>query len=207
MSVLEVTAMTNFILAGAVLFASGILFGKRGKAVSASAFWACALLFMGLGALLGGIDHGFFEIHGRSDVRILLQKMTWISLGLLTFFALLTLAWQFTGPKARRIILPVGLVQLAAYIPLSILIPDFLVVILNYVPVMLLLLVFNIINLKKGTGTWWMTVGIILSFAASVVQMLGVDIFSPLDRNGLYHLVMLFSVLFLCLGGLKLKKE
>jgi hypothetical protein len=207
MQIWEVTAMTNFILASGVFLAGGLLLGQTRQLRSAFGFWAVAMIFLGIGALLGGIDHGFFETHGDTPVRMIIQKMTWISLGILTFFTLLTTGYQFASARARTAFLVVGLAQLALFTILAILINDFLVVIVNYAPIMILFLVLNIVNLRRGTGSWQMTAGLLLSFAASALQSLSVDVFTPLDRNGLYHIVMLISVAFLCLGGRMLKQE
>ena len=94
-----------------------------------------------------------------------------------------------------------GCFSLSVYTLLVLRIDDFLVVILNYVPVMVLLLVMNLIGLKNGTGSWVMIAGILILFAASAIQELGVDVFSPLDRNGLYHLISMAGVLLVFLGG------
>jgi hypothetical protein len=70
---------------------------------------------------------------------------------------------------------------------------------------MILFLVMSILGLEAGTGSWQIVAGLLLSVAASVIQALGVDVFSPLDRNGLYHLILMAATVFLSLGGLLLK--
>jgi hypothetical protein len=119
----------------------------------------------------------------------------------MTFFILMTTAAQFFPRKVFRVILMVGLLQFAVYTLLVLLIDDFLVVIVNYVPVMVLLLVMNFTGLKNGTGSWVMIAGILILFAASAIQELGVDVFSPLDRNGLYHVVSMLGVVLVFQGG------
>jgi len=42
-------------------------------------------------------------------------------------------------------------------------------------------------------------------FAASGIQAAGVDVFSPLDRNGLYHVLSMAGAGFLYLGGVRLR--
>jgi hypothetical protein len=44
-------------------------------------------------------------------------------------------------------------------------------------------------------------------FAASAIQAAGLDVFSPLNHNGLYHLVSMLGVGFLYAGVLKLKTK
>jgi hypothetical protein len=204
MNALAVTAVTNFILASEVFLFAGVLLGRAAKPDTAFGFWALAMLFLGVGALLGGIDHGFFEPRGNFPARAVMQRATWITLGILTFFIVLTIGWQFAQPRHRTIFLVVALAQLALFVVFAILIDNFLVVILNYAPVMLLFLVLHLVHLGDGAGSWWMVIGLVLSFAASAIQSLAVDAFSPLDRNGLYHLIMMPAVFLLYRGGLDL---
>jgi hypothetical protein len=204
MKVWEITAVTNFILAGEAFLAAGILLGRVPLAPSAAVFWALAMLFLALGTLLGGLDHGFFEPKGDTRGRKVMQKTTWICTGVLAFFSLQTAAWQFGAEGWRAPAALIGLAQLAAFCYFAIRRDSFLTVILNYAPILLILLALNIAGLPAGKGSWAAVAGLLIAFAASAAQALGVDSFSPVDRNGLYHIVMLAAVAFLFLGGLTL---
>jgi len=206
MNALAVTAVTNFILASEVFVFAGVLLGRVTKLDSSFGFWALAILFLAVGALMGGIDHGFLEPGGNSPARVVMQRATWIALGILTLLVLLTTGWQFTKPPVRTAFLVVGLVQLSVFVFLVVFIDNFLVVIVNYAPVMILFLSLHLVHLGDGAGSWRMVVGLILAFVASAVQSLGVDVLSPLDRNGLYHVIMMPGVFFLYLGGLDLAR-
>jgi hypothetical protein len=70
-----------------------------------------------------------------------------------------------------------------------------------------LLLVMSFIGLRSGRGSRQMVAGILILFAASGIQASGVDVFTPLDRNGLYHLVSMIGVAFLYLGGVQLRTD
>ncbi len=203
MNGVTITSITNFMLASEVFFVAGMLVQLPKARFSAAWFWAAALSLLGLAALLGGIDHGFFEGAGLS--RYFIQSADWIVLGLMTFCMLMTVATQFFSRKAQRFFLIFGMIQFAVNTIVVLLIDSFLDVILNYAPVMILLLAMNMIGLKKGTGSWQLIVGILILFTASAVQALGIDWFSPLDRNGLYHLTTMLGVIFLYLGGLRLQ--
>jgi hypothetical protein len=198
-----ITSITNFMLASEVFFVAGMLVQLPKAHFSAAWFWAAALSLLGLAALLGGIDHGFFEGAGLS--RYFIQRADWIVLGLMTFCTLMTVATQFFSRKAQRFFLIFGIIQFAVNTIVVLLIDSFLDVILNYTPVMILLLVMNIIRLKQGTGSWRLIAGILILFTASTIQALGIDWFSPVDRNGLYHLITMLGVIFLYLGGLRLQ--
>ena len=52
-----------------------------------------------------------------------------------------------------------------------------------------------------------MIVGILILFAASGIQAAGVDVFTPLDRSGVYHLVSMIGVAFMYFGGVQLKTK
>jgi hypothetical protein len=80
-------------------------------------------------------------------------------------------------------------------------------VILNYAPVVLLFLAMNILGLRQGTGSMQMIIGILILSAASAIQAIGWDRLSPLDHNGLYHVVSVFGVVFLYLGGATLETK
>lgn len=203
MDVLAVTAITNFILAGEVLFLAGMLARMPKVRFSAAWFWSGSMTLLGVAALIGGIDHGFFEPQGIP--RYAIQRFNWLVMGAVTFCVLMTTARQCFERWWQHIFLLGGIIQLALYTGTIALIDDYRVVMVNYTPVMVLWLALNISGLKKGTGSWEMITGILIIAAASVVQGLGVDVWSPLDRNGLYHLIAMPGVVFLYLGGQRLR--
>jgi len=199
-----VTAITNFVWAGETLALGGFLLARAGRVSSAAGWWALALLAMGASALIGGLSHGFFEPEGDTPARRAMDKAKDLAAGAVAFFVLLTAGRQFFGPRAQVVVLVVALVQLGAFAAAVLLLDSFLVVIIDYALPVLLLLVLSILGLPSGTGSWQMIAGLALAVAASVLQALGVDRFSPLDRNGLYHVVLMVATVFLFLGGLRL---
>jgi hypothetical protein len=205
MSTLAITSITNFILASEIFFLAGLMVKTEKSRFSAAWFWGGALFLLGLSALLGGIDHGFVEPAGSP--RYFIQRPNWIVVGLATFCMLLATARQFFPPRWQRPLLVVGTIQLAIYVVAVLLVGDFMVVILDYLPVMLLLLAMSLLGLRQGTGSWQMIAGILLLIAASAAQFLGVDAFSPLEHDGLYHVMSMVGVLFMYWGGQHLRTE
>lgn len=206
MTPLALTAITNFMLACEVFFFAGLLFGGRSDIFSAYGFWALSQFFLGVSALIGGVDHGFFEPMGRDHpARVVFQKLTWSAMGLMTFCILMTLTLQFLPQRYHTIVAVAGILQLAVYCVLMLKTDKFLIVILNYLPVVLLFFILNVAGLGSGTGNWWFIAGFLISFAASVLQMMKVNIFDPLNWNGLYHVMMMAAVVFLYYGGLYLQ--
>jgi hypothetical protein len=202
MTAQAITAITDFLLASEAFFLARRMSRTPKERFSASWYFSYALLLLGLGALLGGIDHGFVVPANMS--RYLIQRSDWIVLGGVTFCLLVTTAKQFFPPKLQNITLIVAIVQFAVYAIAVLLVDSFAVVIVNYVPVMILLLVMSCISLRSGRGSSQMIAGILILFAASGLQAAGVNVFMPLDRNGLYHVVSMVGVAYLYLGGVQL---
>ena len=203
MTAQALTAITDLLLAAEVFFLAGRMTGKPKERFSAAWYFSGALLLLGVAALIGGIDHGFFE--PTNMPRYPIQRSDWIVLGGVTFFLLMTTTQQFFPPTIHRVVFVVAAVQFAADSVVVLLVDSFLDVILNYVPVVLLLLVMSLFGLRSRQGSHEMVAGILILFAASGIQAAGVDSFMPLDRNGLYHLVSMVGVGFLYLGGMHLK--
>jgi hypothetical protein len=205
MTILAITSITNFLLAAEVFFLAGRMSGTPKVRFSAAWHFSGVLLLLGIAALLGGIDHGFFEPAGIP--RYLIQRSNWIVMGGVTFCLLMATAKQFFTAAVQRIVLFAAVVQFVAYTAAVLLVDSFLVVILNYAPIMLLLLVMSFGGLKSGRGSARMVAGILILFASSGIQAAGVDVFSPLDRNGFYHLLSMVGVAFLYLGGVQLQTK
>jgi len=205
MTAVAVTSITNFILAGEVLFLAGRTASVPKDRFSAAWFWAGVMLLLGMGAMIGGIDHGFFE--ASNQPRYGIQRFNWIVLGAMTFCLLMATSRQFFPPGFQCAVLVVGIIQFVADTALVLLVDSFLDVILDYAPVMILLLAMNFAGLKSRRGSWAMVAGILILFAASGVQASGMDRFSPLDHNGLYHAICMIGTLLLYLGGRQLRTK
>ena len=203
MGTLAITSITNFILASELFFLAGLMVKTPKARFSAAWFWGGAMFALASSALIGGIDHGFVEPAGLS--RYIIQRPNWMVVGAATFCMLLATARQFFPPRWQRPALVLATVQFIVYAIAVLLVEDFRIVIVNYVPVMLLLLLMSVRGLKHGTGSWQMVVGILVLLAASAVQALGVNTFSPLDHDGLYHAISMVGVLFVYWGGQRLK--
>jgi uncharacterized protein DUF6962 len=202
-SVLAVTSITNILLASLVFFLAGRMSRVPKARFSAAWYFTGVLLLLGVAALIGAVDHGFFE--PAQLPRYPIQRADWIVLGGVTFCLLMTAAKQFFDSRFHRILLLAAIIQFAADSAAVLLVDSFLDVILNYAPVMLLLLAMNISGLRNGTGSLSMIAGILILSVASAIQAAGWDALSPLDRNGVYHLVSMLGVVFLYLGGKGLK--
>ncbi|MBN2444213.1 MAG: hypothetical protein JXJ04_22810 [Spirochaetales bacterium] len=207
LSPLAMTSITNFLLSSETFFLTGLLFARHKSPGSASYSWQLVMLFLAIAALIGGIDHGFFEIQGDSLAREIMKYITWIFLGIVTFLLALTIIKQYSQQSHHKILYLLALIQLIVNILLIFIVNNFLIVLVNYAPLMILMLIFNFINLKKGSGSWSMIIGILIGFIASGIQAAGIDIFTPINRDSLYHIGMMISVIFFYKAGLLLKTE
>jgi len=197
-TILAVTSITNILLASLVFFLAGRMSRIPKARFSAAWSFTGVLLLLGTAALIGAIDHGFFE--PANMPRYWIQRADWIVLGGVTFCLLMTTAKQFFDARFHRILLVVAAVQFAADSAAVLLVDSFLDVILNYAPVMLLLLAMSI-----KARSIHLTAGLLILSFASAIQAAGWDALRPLDHNGVYHLVSMAGVVFLYLGGMRLR--
>jgi hypothetical protein len=204
---LELTAITNFLWASELFLFSGLMLGQRWPRDSAAFLWALAMLAMGVSAFIGGVDHGFFEPKTPAVSRALVQKATWLAIGVLTVLIVLTLARQFAPPGWFRFAFGLALAHFAVFAYAALRSDSFAVVIISYAPVMAAMLVLNVTGTRHGPGSWQMALGVVLGIVATLAQALGVDILSPVDRNGLYHVILMVAAVFFFLGGSRLKRK
>jgi hypothetical protein len=196
------TAATNFLMGGEALWFAVLLLRRPMDPGSAAWYWARAMLLLGVAAVLGGIDHGYFEARGLP--RYAIQHGNWLVLGVMTYCVLMAAAAQFFPRRRLGAVRTAGLVQLAVYAAAVLAIDDYLVVELDYGPVILLWLCLHVAGLRSGTGSGLMAAGTAILFVATAIQVSGYDGFSPLDHNGLYHVVSMFGIAALYAGAPRL---
>ena len=154
-----------------------------------------------------GLDALMAEARRRGLERFPIQRADWLVAGAMTGCVLMTATTQFIPSRLHRLALGLTLLQFGLYALAVFLIDSFLVVIVNYAPAMLLLLALSMRGLGSGRGSLSMIAGIAIQFGASGVQASGVDAFTPLDHNGLYHLISMVGVVFLFHGGRHLDRQ
>lgn len=184
-----------------------LLLGTPAALRSPLRLWALALLALSLAALLGGLDHAFFETEATAGSVTTMTLPTWATLGVMTCFILLAAAGQFFSGKTLTILRWVALLQLTLFLAALGWMQSFNVVIVNYLPVITLMLVCSAVGIPGGRGSWQMVAGIAIMLAGSAVQAAGIDVLAPLDRNGLYHLFAMAAAPFLYFAGLRLNRD
>jgi hypothetical protein len=204
MTDLALSALTDVILACQLFFLAGLAFRPTFEIGSPAWLWALYLAISGTATALGAIDHGFFEPieHPGNPAMKFATRAT---LALAAFLLLLTTALQFMSPLWTRIVVGAGLVVLAATLWVNWVSDDLLAVAASNGIGMLLALVLHASNLRNGRGSLMMCVGIVLSVAASSLVFTGGTGILGLGLYGTLHVALMPAVLFLFLGGLKLR--
>ncbi len=202
------TALTDLILtAMAVYFALGTgrqhdLTGMRVHLYFSWAFWA-----LGAGALLGALTHGI----GR-HLSVALGRLIWrsalLSVGAGAFFLLLATACHALPARSVHFVEWPGVFLLALYAIIVLRDDRFLWAAVFYTAAMLVVLVLLLRDLflfEDVAGPGLVVSGILVSFAAAIVQRSGLDLHRHFNHNDLYHVVQMVGLYYLYRGALLLK--
>ena len=190
-------ALTDFAIAleGAVL---GALVRARGSNGPARRWWAAFFWAVAVGALVGGISHGFPP--ARDAMRTAVWRLT-----LLTIGAAALCAWgagvQRIAPPRRRAALAAATALFVAYAGVVLFVTDAFVVAMVHYAAGASFLFVVLMRVWFHTGTRAALVGalgIVMLAAGSVVQWrrLGLPAVA-LTHNALYHLIEMAALLLL----------
>ena len=177
------TVLTDYALAAVSIFL-GL------KLIEKSRLWAVAFLALGLGALLGGTWHGFWQ----SD---LLWKATTLSVGVASFGMVAGSAVAVTGGGLRRTLIAFALVKLIAYAAWMLYHDDFIWVVADTASA---LLIVAILHAWRFNG--WMLAGVAVSVLAGLAQASGLALHAHFNHNDLYH-VLQIAAIFLFYRGVR----
>jgi hypothetical protein len=163
-----------------------------------------------IGALLGGIAHGFLP-----DIQSTIYRVIWSATLLAIGIAALS-SWAigarllFSEAAAKQVLVLAALlfaVYVAAVLGLS---QSFAVAIIYYAPAVAFLLVSFVLTYLRRPRTYLVAgiAGLVLSFMAAAIQQTKTDIVSlGLSHNGLYHLVQAAALLLIFLAARGLMQE
>ena len=159
------------------------------------------LLFVGLSAFMGGLDHGFFE---PINQRYLTRTLTYVCIAAATLFLFrYTILTYFTG-KISQVLLVIGYIQFIVFASTSFMYNDFMLVVCNYAPVLLFFFTMNLLNLKRSKSEIKFTMFCVIMIIATVVQILGIGISESVNGDTLFHIIALISYLFFFSGAKKI---
>jgi hypothetical protein len=154
---LMVTSLTDFVLAGEILFLAGMTVVRAKARYSAAWYWSVLLLLFGIAAMAGGIDHGFFE--PAHLPRYAIQRFTWLLLAGMTFNLLMTASRQFLPSRVQPLLLCIALIQFFIAAIAILMVDSFVVIVANYIPVLLFFLILNQLHRRDGKRSRELTTG------------------------------------------------
>lgn len=195
-------ALTDFGLAAECALFAGLLCW-RGAAGSALGRWFVVLFAaLGLGALLGGITHGFLPDAG-SDAARAVWAVTLIAIGVAALASWAIGAYMlFAGSTARWVLMAAGLMLMLNVAVVLYVSQSFLVAIAFYAPAIIFALAAFVLAYRaSGNGVLLFAIaGIVLSLIAAVIQQTQTGIAAlGLSHNALYHVVQAVGLLLIFL--------
>jgi len=197
------TAITDFII-----FGLGAGFGFLSLPDSTSLFqllWAFAFFSVGMGGLLGGITHGIGPKISENAKRIIWQLtlifvgLTGLLLGMsgVVYFVPKSITTWFIGGAGVIFIL---------YIFWIVEHDTFHAAVKFYLPLMLIALIgFGVMAFSyQYTGALLIVMGLIVSLAASAVQMMKISFHQHFNHNDLFHVIQMVGMVLLYRGGMEM---
>lgn len=206
LSELSYSALTDVILACLQAFAAGLLIRPDIQKASPAGVWAIAMTLIAATFLLGAVDHGFFET-ANHWMHEPLKIATRVCAAVTSFVICVAAALQFLGPRGRKAVYVISASVNAVVIVALFLSDNFFIVMGSYSAAMLLMLGLSINGLRTGRGSIAMILGIIITFVASALPILGFELFKGFGIYATYHVVLMPAVLCFYLGGLKLNRD
>jgi hypothetical protein len=200
LSELALSALTDVILASLQAFAAGLLLRPGMRKGSPPWLWAWTMTLIAVLFLIGAIDHGFFEPidHPLHQPLMIVNRAL---VAVVSFMFIAVAAAQFLGPRGRRAALSIGALGNAAVIVLVFLSDNFFIVIGSYSAALLFLLVLNIAGLRHGKGSVSMIAGIIITFIASALPLVGYEAIAGLGIYATYHIALMPAIVAFYLAG------
>lgn len=206
LSELALSALTDVLLASFQAFAAGLLFRPGLRSGSPAWLWACTMTVIAVSFLIGAIDHGFFEpvAHPLHEPLMSLNRAL---VAVVSFMLVLTGSIRFLRRRGRRIAVTLAGLGNAAVIVLVFLSDNFFIVIGSYSAALVFLLVFNILGLRHGMGSLAMIAGIVITFAASALPLIGYEGIAGLGIYATYHIALMPAVVAFYLAGVALDDD
>lgn len=169
-------------------------------------YMAVALSATAVGALLGGISHGFRPWLETTPWQAVLWKGTLWSIGITAFFFLAAVARAALTGVARRGVMALAAAELVVYLVWTLGHDDFLWAILDYLPPMLLALLLAVGMARRGApAAGPLIAGILLTFLGAGIQASGVALHRHFNHNDLFHIVQMVAVWLVYRGGSRMR--
>ena len=194
---LELVSISDFVLSALCLFLSGVLFGKIKSHLSTYGMLCYFLLFAGLSAFMGGIDHGFFE---PINQRYFPRTLTYLFVATATFFLFMYTVFTFFKDKVKRVLLILAYIQLIVFMISAFFYHNFILVVANYAPVLLLFFIMNLLHIKNSKKEYYFTLFCLILIIATLVQAFEIKLSNKINGDTFYHIIAFIGYLFLYKG-------
>lgn len=197
-------ALTDFAIALLCAVLATLIARWPAAAPRARRWWLVFFASIGVGALLGGLVHGFFN-EPTSRGHGVLWPATLITLGVTS-----TAMWfvgSFAGVPGERgaWIRRAAVAALLVYVAVVLFVDQrFLVAIASYLPATVFLLVVLVVRQVRQPARPLLVAiaGLLLTFIAAAVQQLGIGIHPRyFNHNALYHVIQGVALVMLYVGG------
>lgn len=199
---LQLVSLSDFILGIFCVFLAGLLLGNKPKQNSRYKMGSYFLLFAGLAAFVGGIDHGFFE---PINQRYYPRTLSYICVAIANFALFRYSITTFFKKPLATFLYWIAFIQLVLFIVCSFYIHNFILVVANYTPTLLLFLLLNAIHFKKGKTEKLFVLFCVILILATLVQVLSIGLSEKINSDTLFHMIAFVAYLFYYFGAKKLK--
>ncbi len=165
------------------------------------AFWA-----LSLGALLGALTHGLGRNMSVAAGRIL-WRGTLLSLGAAACFLLLATGYHALSVQFVRHLEWLAVLVLALYAVVILRDDRFLWAVVFYATALLVMLSVMLHDFFSGgiEGSGIVIAGILVSFAAAIIQRSGLTLHRHFNHNDLYHVIQMIGLYYLYRGAMMLR--
>jgi hypothetical protein len=199
------TAITDF-----VIFFMGCYYGWVIVHISDSIFhmfWAISFITLAVGALLGGISHGFGPMLSKI-AKMIIWRLTLLFIGLTALGLLLSALTILTNGKVNIGILSFFVILFAYYNYKVFKNDSFLIAIKFYLPFIIISLIcFSYIFIYRGyTGALFISVGLLVTLFASLIQLSKIVLHKHFNHNDLFHIVQIIGMYLMFEGGQEIPK-
>ena len=204
------TMLTDFAITLTAWWMSyALLVGKQAGESAAVRHWGTAFVFVGAGALLGGISHGF-KLYLGDTADLLIWKATVYSVGLSAFFAVAAgIAASGWSARTQKVLAFANVAGLAWYAIWMLSHSAFLYVIYHYVPAMLAVLLMQLYAWVRHRlpAAPWIIAAVVITFIGAAVQQSGIALHRHFNHNDVFHVIQIVSLVFFYQGCKKITKD
>ena len=194
---LELVSISDFALSIVCLFLAGLTLGNTKTNKSPDNSLGFFILFVGLSAFMGGLNHGFFEpLHQSYYPRLL----TFIFAAGGTFCIFNYTIKVFTKGRTASILTIASYIQLIAFILATPFTDNFLLVIGNYTPILFFFFMMNLLNLKKGKREQYFSLFFLIMALGTIVQITKISASDLINNSTLFHTIVLIGYIILYFG-------